>query len=70
LTFTLPQFGIVAPGTHAHRFLELDVREGVGPADPLAAFRQLRTPDVSAGGVNLVIDRRSGGGASPYWEMS
>ena len=53
--FTLPQFGIFAQGTHAHHFLELDLRPGVTAADAVASFRRLRTPDVSAGGVNLVV---------------
>ena len=51
----LPQFGIFAQGTHAHRFLEFDLKPGVDVADAVAAFRCLRTPDVSAGGVNLVV---------------
>jgi len=55
MAFTLPQFGIFAQGTHAHHFLEFDLRPGVTAADAVGAFRQLRTPDVSAGGVNLVI---------------
>jgi porphyrinogen peroxidase len=54
MTFVLPQFGIFAQGTHAHHFLELDVAPGVSAAEAVAAFRSLRTPDVSAGGVNLV----------------
>ena len=54
-TFTLPQFGIFAQGTHAHRFLEFDLESGATPAEAVAAFRELRTPDVSAGGVNLVL---------------
>jgi porphyrinogen peroxidase len=53
--FTLPQFGIFAQGTHAHRFLAFDLKPGVTPEAALAAFRRLRTPDVSAGGVNLVL---------------
>ncbi len=53
--FTLPQFGIFAQGTHAHHFLEFDLKPGVTPRDAVAAFRLLRTPDVSAGGVNLVL---------------
>lgn len=53
--FILPQFGIFAQGTHAHRFLEFDLNPGVSPAQAVPAFRRLRTPDVSAGGVNLVI---------------
>jgi hypothetical protein len=52
---TLPQFGIFAQGTHAHRFLEFDLKPGVKPDQALAAFRDLRAPDVSAGGVNLVL---------------
>ncbi len=50
-----PQNGIFAQGTHAHYFLELDLRDGVLPQHALAAFRRLRAPDVSAGGVNFVI---------------
>jgi putative iron-dependent peroxidase len=53
--FTLPQFGIFAQGTHAHRFLAFDLKRGVTSEKALAAFRRLRTPDVSAGGVNLVL---------------
>jgi porphyrinogen peroxidase len=53
--FVLPQFGIFAQGTHAHHFLEFELEPGVTPAQAVAAFRPLRTPDVSAGGVNLVI---------------
>jgi len=30
--FTLPQFGIFAQGTHAHHFLEFDLKQGVTPA--------------------------------------
>jgi len=52
--FILPQFGIFAQGTHAHHFLEFDLKPGVDAAEAVAAFRRLRTPDVSAGGVNLV----------------
>jgi putative iron-dependent peroxidase len=55
VTFTLPQFGIFAQGTHAHHFLEFDLKPGVTAAEAVGAFRRLRTPDVSAGGVNLVI---------------
>lgn len=50
-----PQNGIFAQGTHAHYFLELDLREGIAPQQALASFRRLRAPDVSAGGVNFVI---------------
>ena len=53
--FTLPQFGIFAQGTHAHHFLEFDLKPGVTPRDAVAAFRLLRTPDVSAGGVIPVV---------------
>jgi putative iron-dependent peroxidase len=51
----LPQFGIFAQGTHSHYFLEFDIRQGVLPADVAKSFRRLRSPDVSAGGVNFVI---------------
>ena len=53
--FVLPQFGIFAQGTHAHYFLEFDLRPGVAPAEAIASFRRLRGPDVAAGGVNLVV---------------
>lgn len=53
--FTLPQFGIFAQGTHAHHFLEFDLRPEATPDRAVSAFRELRTPDVSAGGVNLVL---------------
>jgi putative iron-dependent peroxidase len=53
--FTLPQFGIFAQGTHAHHFLEFDLKPGVSARRAVSAFRELRTPDVSAGGVNLVL---------------
>ncbi len=53
--FTLPQSGIFAQGTNAHHFLEFDLAPGVRAAQALPSFRRLRTPDVSAGGVNLVV---------------
>jgi hypothetical protein len=43
--FILPQFGIFAQGTHAHRFPEFDLKPGVDAAQAAAAFRRLRTPD-------------------------
>jgi hypothetical protein len=52
---TLPQIGIFAQGTHAHHFLEFDLRPGIGPDRAAGVFRELRAPDVSAGGVNLVL---------------
>lgn len=52
---TTSQNGIFAQGTHAHYFLELDLRPGIPPQQALASFRRLRAPDVSAGGVNFVI---------------
>ena len=55
MSFTMPQFGIFARGTPAHHFLEFDLRAGVTPAQAVASFRRLRTPDVSAGGVNVVL---------------
>ena len=53
--FVLPQFGIFAQGTHAHYFLEFDFKSGVTPQETVTVFRNLRTREVSAGGVNLVI---------------
>ncbi len=53
--FTLPQFGIFAQGTHAHHFLEFDLRPGIKPPQAVASFRRLRAPEVSSGGVNFVI---------------
>jgi putative iron-dependent peroxidase len=53
--FILPQFGIFAQGTHAHSFLEFDLKPKVSAEQAVAAFRRLRTPDVSAGGLNLVV---------------
>jgi putative iron-dependent peroxidase len=51
----LPQPGIFAQGTAAHYFLELDVRRDASPSEVLESFRRVRAPDVSAGGVNLVV---------------
>lgn len=51
----LPQFGIFAQGTHAHYFLEFDLKSGATPMQTVTEFRKLRTPDVSAGGVNLLM---------------
>ena len=53
--FILPQFGIFAQGTHAHHFLEFDLLPDVTPTAAVASFRRLRTSEVSAGGVNLVV---------------
>ena len=53
--FVLPQFGIFAQGTNAHHFLEFDLLPGVTATQAVSSFRRLRTPDVSAGGVNLVV---------------
>src|SRR4051794_41946716 len=66
-TFTLPQFGIFAQGTHAHHFLEFDLRRGVSATDAIDSFRRLRTPDVSAGGVNLggALGAAAGRGGGP-----
>lgn len=64
--FTLPQFGIFAQGTRAHHFLEFDLRPGVHATDAVASFRRLRTPDVSAGGINLVL----GFGADAWREVA
>jgi putative iron-dependent peroxidase len=59
MKLVLPQFGIFAQGTHAHHFLEFDLRDGVTPRQAVASFRRLRTPEVSAGGVNLVLAFRA-----------
>ncbi|MGD0637642.1 MAG: Dyp-type peroxidase [Nitrososphaerales archaeon] len=53
--FVLPQFGIFAQGTHSHHFLEFDMHAGVTKDDAVASFRRLRAPEVSSGGINLVI---------------
>ena len=53
--FILPQLGIFAQGTAAHHFLEFDLRPGVEPADAIAPFRRLRAPEVSSGGINIVL---------------
>lgn len=55
MSLTLPQFGIFARGTPAHHFLEFDLRPGFARDQVVGCFRRLRTPDVSAGGVNLVV---------------
>jgi putative iron-dependent peroxidase len=52
---TTPQNGIFAQGTHAHYFLELDLRVNVMSERTMAAFQRLRAPTVSAGGVNFVL---------------
>ncbi len=52
---SVPQFGIFAQGTVAHYFLEFDLRRGVDLDRQLDAIGRLRTPAVSAGGVNLVV---------------
>src|SRR5437660_1258360 len=49
-----PQPGIFAQGTTAHAFLEFDLHAVELPR-AVAALLQLRSPAVSAGGVNLVI---------------
>jgi len=46
----LPQFGIFAQGSHAHYFLEFDVKPDETPEEIVKAFRGLRNPGVSAGG--------------------
>jgi porphyrinogen peroxidase len=66
MAFVLPQFGIFAQGTHAHHFLEFDLRAGVTPHRAVSSFRRLRTPEVSAGGVNLVVAFR----ADPWREVA
>ena len=40
-----PQNGIFAQGTHAHYFLEFDLRAGVLPEQALRSFRRLEDTD-------------------------
>jgi putative iron-dependent peroxidase len=54
-SFVLPQFGIFAQGTSSHYFLEFDLRSDASPPQAVSAFRKLRAPEVSSGGINLVI---------------
>jgi putative iron-dependent peroxidase len=51
---TTPQHGIFSQGTVAHSFLEFDLHP-VELARAVEAFGRLRSPAVSAGGVNLVV---------------
>jgi putative iron-dependent peroxidase len=53
--FVLPQLGIFAQGTAAHHYLEFDLHPDIRPADAVESFRRLRAPEVSAGGVNVVL---------------
>ena len=50
-----PQNGIFAQGTHAHHFLEFDLKASILDARTISAFQSLRAPGVSAGGINFVI---------------
>ncbi|MGH2483246.1 MAG: cyclic nucleotide-binding domain-containing protein, partial [Candidatus Limnocylindria bacterium] len=52
---TVPQFGIFAQGTIAHAFLEWDLRPDVDLPLAASVLGRLRSPSVSAGGVNLVL---------------
>ncbi len=54
----LPQFGIFAQGTAAHRFLEFRIDATLGSDRVANAFASLREPAVTAGGVNLVLVSR------------
>jgi len=54
-TVTVPQFGIFAQGTNAHTFLEWDLRPNVDLRDAAVVLGRLRSPQVSAGGINLVL---------------
>lgn len=49
------QPGIFALGTRAHHYLELDLRPGASDREVRAALAALRQPDVTAGGLNLVV---------------
>ena len=51
----LPQFGIFAQGTHSNYFLEFDIRQEASADTIVSAFRRLRSPDVTSGGVNYVL---------------
>ena len=51
----VPQPGIFAQGTRSHHHLELSVRPDASDAEVLDAVGQLREPQVTAGGVNLVL---------------
>ena len=51
----VPQPGIFAQGTRSHHHLELSVRPDATDAEVLDAVGQLREPQVTAGGVNLVL---------------
>jgi putative iron-dependent peroxidase len=51
----VPQPGIFAQGTRSHHHLELSVRPDATDDEVLGALRQLREPQVTAGGVNLVL---------------
>jgi len=54
VSLILPQFGIFAQGTHAHYFLEFDLFEPHAE-ETVQAFAGLRAPEVSSGGVNIVV---------------
>jgi porphyrinogen peroxidase len=54
-TVTVPQFGIFAQGTNAHVFLEWDLRPDVDLRVAAEVLGRLRSPRVSAGGINLVL---------------
>lgn len=58
--FILPQPGIFAQGTNAHHFMEFDLLPAVTPTQAIASFMRLRVPEVSSGGVNLVVAFRAG----------
>ena len=55
MAFVLPQFGIFAQGTHAHHFLEFDLRPGVTPTAGGRLVPAAARARGLAGGVNLVI---------------
>ena len=52
---TVPQFGIFAQGTIAHTFLEWDLRPDIDLREAAVVLGRLRSPRVSAGGINLVL---------------
>lgn len=54
-TLLVPQPGIFAQGTRSHHHVELAVRPDAADVAILDAVRKLREPQLTAGGVNLVV---------------
>ncbi len=47
---TTPQNGIFAQGTHAHHFLEFNMKKTILDTQTISALLRLRAPSVSADG--------------------